>query len=238
MIFDYQMTRAGMHPKNFLEGFNGYLHVDGYAGYGSVINAIRVACVAHLRRKFVDAEKILPDGAHELSFARQAINMIGELYGIERKLADQSQEVKYEVRNRESIPILRQFKKWLDDMKPEVAPKGALGKAIHYAIEQWPAMLRYVDDGKLAIDNNIAEREIKQLVIGRKNWLFADTPDGAIANATLYSLVQTAKANGLEPYAYLRQVFAALPNMTTSDEVKQLLPWNICLAEEVELRAA
>lgn len=227
VIFDYQMTRAGQHPRDFLDSFNGYLHADGYAGYNSVFNAIRVACMAHLRRKFVDAEKILPAGRNELSFAQQAINMIGELYGIERKISDQPQNVRFDVRARESIPILHKFKKWLDDMRPQVVPKGALGKAIHYAIEQWPAMLRYIDDGELAIDNNIAEREIKQVVIGRKNWLFADTPDGALANATMYSLVQTAKANGLDPYAYLRHVFATLPNLKTSDEVKQLLPWNV-----------
>ncbi len=232
VIFDYQMTRAGQHPKDFLDSFNGYLHVDGYAGYNSVFNTIRVACMAHLRRKFVDAEKILPEGRDELSFAQQAINMIGELYGIERRISDQPKNVRFEVRNQESIPILEKFKKWLDDMKSDVLPRGALGKAIHYAIEQWPSMLRYIEDGELAIDNNIAEREIKQLVIGRKNWLFADTPDGALANATMYSLVQTAKANGLNPFYYLRHVFSMLPNLKTAEEVKQLLPWNIQLAKD------
>lgn len=232
VIFDYQMTRAGKHPRDFLDSFNGYLHVDGYAGYNGVFNAVRVACMAHLRRKFIDAGEIIPEGCNELSFAQHAIDMIGELYGIERKLVDQPQKIKLEVRNQESIPILLKFKKWLDEMRPKVTPKSILGKAIHYAIEQWPAMLRYADDGDLAIDNNIAEREIKQVVIGRKNWLFADTPDGAFTNATMYSLVQTAKANGLNPYDYLKHVFAELPNMKTSEEVVLLLPWNIQMENE------
>ena len=116
-------------------------------------------------------------------------------------------------------------------MRPIATPRGVLGKAIHYAIEQWPAMMRYVENGGLAIDNNIAEREINHFVIGRKNWLFADTPDGAMTNATMYSLVQTAKANGLDPSVYLRHVFATLPNLKTAEEVKQLLPWNLKLVE-------
>lgn len=242
VLFDYQETRSGEHPRKFLQGFNGYLQVDGYSGYNNIHNITRVACMAHIRRKFVKAFNTIPAGEGDHSYAQQAIDMIGELYGIEKRLVGQPVKAVFDMRQKESVPILMKFKKWLDDLKPpRVAPRGLLGIAIHYAIEQWPAMMRYVDDGDLAIDNNISEREIKQVVIGRKNWLFADTPDGAYTNATMYSLVQTAKANGLDPSVYLRHVFATLPNLKTADEVKQLLPWNMQIAEigmpEIQLAA-
>ena len=238
VLFDYQETRSGEHPKAFLRGYSGYLHVDGYSGYNNIHNAGRVGCMAHLRRKFVEAASAIPAGHGEHSFAQQAIAMIGELYGIEQKLAGRPTQAVFNVRQKESIPILSKFKKWLDDMKPKVVPKSLLGKAIHYAVEQWPTMLRYVDDGDLAIDNNIAEREIKQVVIGRKNWLFADMPEGAYTNAVMYSLVLTARANGLDPAVYLRHVFASLPNLKTAEEVGQLLPWNVKAAMETDLLAA
>lgn len=237
VLFDYQQTRSGQNPRTYLDGFNGYLQVDGYAGYNGILNTTRVGCMAHMRRKFIEATAAIPEGHTENSLAQHAIDLIGELYGIERRLANQPPHIRLEVRQMESIPILSKLKKWLDEMKPNVLVRGALGKAIYYAIEQWPTMLRYVDDGELAIDNNIAEREIKQVVIGRKNWLFADTPDGAHTNAVMYSLVQTAKANGLNPYDYLNHVFAELPNMKTSGEVGRLLPWNIQQETESPSRA-
>lgn len=232
VLFDYQKTRAGEHPRTYLNGFKGYLHVDGYSGYNHIPDTQRVGCMAHVRRKFVEATKAIPEGHGEYSHAKYAIDTIGVLYGIERKLTDQPPKIKFEARQQESIPILLKFKKWLDDMKPKVLPKSALGKAIHYAVEQWSTLLRYAENGGLSIDNNIAEREIKQVVIGRKNWLFADTADGAYTNAVMYSLVQTARANGLDPYAYLQHVFALLPNMKTAEEVIDLLPWKIQIAKK------
>jgi transposase len=238
VLFDYKQTRSGAHPRFFLEGFKGYLHVDGYSGYNNIENTVRVGCMAHLRRKFTDTTKVIPEGHVDYSFAQQALNVIGELYGIEEKLKKQPPEIVFDTRQRESRPILLRIKKWLDEMRPIVTPRTALGKAVIYAVEQWPTMLRYIDDGDLDIDNNISEREIKQVVIGRKNWLFSDSVDGASTNAAMYSLVQTAKANGLDPSAYLRHLFATLPNLKTGEDIKHLLPWNVKLGMELEPLAA
>lgn len=241
VVFEYQPTRSGSHPINFLavdeNGFNGYLCTDGYAGYNKIPGVVRVGCMAHIRRKFDEALKTLPAGA-EGSYSWQAIQMIGKLYAIERELTAQPSEVKYKVRQAESLPILHELKQWLDRLSVEVVPRSALGRAIGYALGQWDHMLHYVDDGRLAIDNNISEREIKAFVIGRKNWLFADSVDGAYANAVMYSLVQTAKANGLDPYKYLYHVFERMPYMRNSEEVKSLLPWNVQFTEDESLKIA
>jgi hypothetical protein len=242
VIFEYQATRSGSHPVKFLTGddndrFRGYLSTDGYSGYNNIAGVTRVGCMAHVRRKFDEAIKILPDGT-ENSYAHQAMKMIGKLYTIERKLSDHPPKHKYHVRQAESLPILSELKLWLDKLHLDVTPKSLLGKAIGYARSQWSYVSRYVDDGRLAIDNNIAEREIKAFVIGRKNWLFADSTDGAEANAVMYSLVQTAVANGLEPYKYLRHVFERLPYMKNSKDVESLLPWNVQFEETDSLKIA
>ena len=133
------------------------------------------------------------------------------------------------LRQEKARPILAQFKQWLDKSVDQVPPKQLLGKAIHYALNQWQTLIQYIEDGNLEIDNNAAERRIKPFVIGRKNWLFSQTPKGAQASATLYSLIETAKANGLEPHAYLRYILTELPKLGRHAEPKdidQLLPWN------------
>lgn len=146
--------------------------------------------------------------------------------------------IRYKTRQCDSVPILENIKSWLDDMKPKVTPGSGLGKAISYALGQWDFMLRYVDDGELSIDNNIAEREIKAVVIGRKNWLFADSPEGMRANAVMYSLVQTAKANGIDPFVYLRYVIDKMPMLKSSKEVECLLPWNMPPVDKAEHKLA
>lgn len=135
--------------------------------------------------------------------------------------------VRHKIRTEESVPVLLEFKAWLDKILPTVVPKSGLGKAIGYALDQWSAVTRFVEDGRLAIDNNIAERESKAVVIGRKNWLFADSMDGMRANATMYSLVQTAKANGINSFDYLRYVFETIPLLKKSSQIECLLPWNM-----------
>jgi len=169
--FEYQPTRAGEHPRTYLQGFKGYLHVDGYAGYNNIPDTLRVGCMAHVRRKFADAAKVIPEKYAEHAHAQQAITLIGQLYGIEENLKGEHHKVKFEVRQKDSIPILLKLKNWLADMKPKVLPKSALGKAIGYATEQWPTVLRYADNGELAIDNNIAERAIKSFVIAKPGCL-------------------------------------------------------------------
>jgi transposase len=239
VLFEYQQTRAGEHPRRFLDidgplAFKGFLQVDGYGGYNNLSGLTRVGCMTHVRRKFAAIVKPLPSQACNTP-AHHALELIGKLYGIERRINGSSDRIRYRVRQQESVPILDELKAWLDEMQPKVTPKGELGKAIGYALDQWAAVRRYVDDGRLAIDNNIAEREIKAVVIGRKNWLFADSVDGAHTNAVMYSLVQTAKANGLDPFDYLRYVIETLPKLRTAAEIHVLLPWNMpgsCHAED------
>ena len=233
VLFEYQMTRSGQHPKKFLrigesDGFSGYIHTDGYAGYNGMTGTIRVGCMAHARRKFDEAAKVVPHGVtRSRSPAHVAIDLIGKLYEIEARIKGLDHRDRHKVRTEESVSVLKKFKDWLDNMYPQVVPKSALGRAVGYAHDQWTFISRYVEDGRLAIDNNISEREIKMVVIGRKNWMFSDSMDGMRANATMYSLVATAKANGLNPYDYLRHVFATLPYLKTAAEVESLLPWNL-----------
>jgi transposase len=231
VLFDYQMTRAGKHPKKFLRigeqgAFSGYLQTDGYAGYNGMTGVIRVGCMTHARRKFDEAVATLPKGV-KWSPAHVAIDLIGKLYEIESRIKGLDHRSRYRIREQESVPILQGFKDWLDKSYSTVVPQTPLGRAIGYALDQWAAISRYVEDGRLAIDNNLSEREIKMVVIGRKNWMFADSMDGMRANATMYSLVATAKANGLNPYEYLRHVFVTLPYLKTAAEAESLLPWNL-----------
>lgn len=230
VYFGYSESRSGQFAADTLtlngKQYTGYLCVDGYAGYNKVFGVTRVGCMAHARRKFEDALKILPDGLDK-SLAKTALTMIGELYEVENNIKDLPPEIKYQVRQQLSVTILCKIKTWLDDLHPKVLPKGPLGRATRYILDDWEYLSRFVDDGRLSIDNNSAEREIKQFVIGRKNWLFADSVAGAHTNAIMYSLVASAKANGLDPYEYLEYLFSALPNMTSSKDLKSLLPWNV-----------
>lgn len=230
VLFDYQETRAGAHALNFLtreDGsiFNGTLHADGYAGYNVLSEVVRVACMAHIRRKFVDALKAVPAHMRNASVATEVIDMIGQLYGIERDGKGLKDEELLALRTRDSRPIVLRIEEWLREHRDKVFPKSALGVAIRYALDQWPAMVRYLDNAQSAIDNNIVEREIKRAVMGRKAWLFSDTPAGMHANAVLYSLVQTCLANGIDPYRYLVTVIEKFPAAKTSDDVRALLPW-------------
>ena len=240
VLFDYQETRAGEHPRKFLapddkHKFKGYLQVDGYSGYNQIPAVIRVGCMAHVRRKFVSALEVLPQDSRVGTEAARVLEWIGKLYAIEQNLKNQPARERWRTRQVESRPILDELNTWLRQMQDKVLPKSLLGKAVDYAVDQWPHISRYIEDGRLAIDNNIAEREIKQVVIGRKNWLFANSPEGAHANAVFYSLVRTAVANGLDPYDYLMYVFESLPAMRTAAEVEILAPWN-CQALREERR--
>ena len=153
--------------------------------------------------------------------------MIQTLYAIERRIKDKSVEERFQIRQLESRPILDRLKQWLDRQQPKIPPKSKLGKAITYAQNQWSYLIRYLDSGLLDIDNNAAERAVKPFVIGRKNWLFAKSVNGANASAILYSLIETAKANGLEPYAWLRYVLSRVPQLPKGASVEHLLPMNL-----------
>ena len=235
ILFDYDPSRGGEVPERLFEGFEGYLHLDGYSGYDSLLASnpkiIRVGCMAHCRRKFEESVKAQPGGKKKSSKqkkgatkAHQGAGFIKKLYQIEREVRDQSAEVRKAVRQERSIPILNEMKTWLDVTKVQVPPKSLTGRAIGYALNQWDSLCRYVGDGRLEIDNNRIENAIRPFVIGRKNWLFSDTVRGAEASANLYSLVETAKANGLEPYQYLCHLLTELPKAETVEEIEQLIP--------------
>ncbi|HBO7940872.1 MULTISPECIES: IS66 family transposase [Pseudomonas] len=227
ILFDYTSSRAQEVPQRLLEGYRGYLMTDDYAGYNAIAaqeGVERQGCWAHARRKFIEAQKAQPKG--KTGRADMALNLINKLYGIERDLKDADDAKRYEARQAQSQAILNQLKAWLDKTVGQVAPQSALGKAVSYLANNWSKLIRYIEAGNLPIDNNPAERAIRPFVIGRKNWLFSDTPKGAQASALIYSLIETAKANGQEPYAWLRQVLERLPQATTVEALEALLPWN------------
>ncbi len=184
----------------------------------------RLGCWAHARRKFVEAQKVQPKG--KTGRADMALNLINRLYGIERDLKDACDTERLVARQLRSQPLLDQLKAWLDKTQPQVAGQTALGRAVNYLASNWRKLVRYVEGGHLPIDNNRAENAIRPFVIGRKNWLFSDTPKGATASAQIYSLIETAKANGQEPYAWLRHILERLPTAQNVEDYEALLPWN------------
>ncbi len=222
VLFDYQDGRGGKHPKAYLTDYTGYLQVDGYAGYEQT-DATLVGCWAHARRKFMEAQKAQAKG--KTGKADWAINHIRKLYALESELKTQSADIRHQQRQERAKPLLKQLWDWLEKSKATVPKESLLGKAITYSQNQWPKLERYLEDGRLNIDNNRAERAIKPFVIGRKAWLFANTTSGAKASAALYSLVETAKINGLEPYDYLCRLFTELPNVTDREQLQKLLPY-------------
>ena len=199
VLFDYTSSRAQEVPLRLLESYPGYVMTDDYACYNALAlqpGVVRLACMAHARSKFVDAQKVQPKG--KKGRADIALTMINKLYGIERELKDVSDEQRFTGRQKKSLPILSQLKNWLEKTQSQVMPQSVLGKAVTYLANNWSRLERYVEAGFLPIDNNAAEIAIKPFVIGRKAWLFSDTPHGATASAQIYSLVETAKVNGQE----------------------------------------
>ncbi len=200
---------------------------DGWEAYNAVVAQqalTHLGCWVHARRYFVEAAKVLPPG--KSGHAAQALAFIARLYAIEKNHRDRSEAERLRARQSESGAVLLEFRAWLDAVRPTVPPGTALGKALGYLHQQWPRLIRFIERGDLPIDNNPAENAIRPFVIGRKAWLFADTPAGAQASALVYSLVETAKANGLEPYLWLRHVLRHLPAATTVEHFEALLPWN------------
>jgi transposase len=224
VLYDYQPSREAIHPKQYLNNYAGFVQVDGYAAYEQT-RGILVGCMAHARRKFVDAQKIQPKG--KVGKADWAINHLQKLYIIEKHIKHKTITERYAVRQAQALPLLQQFKTWLDKSQAEVPPKSAVGKAIFYCLNQWPKLIAYTQDGILQIDNNRAERAVKPFVIGRKNWLFSATTAGARASATIYSVVETAKANGLEPLRYIQLLLETLPSRAQDDSLEDLMPWAV-----------
>jgi transposase len=226
ILYDYQQTRASKHPQRFLAGFRGYLHVDGYAGYNGLSAVTLVGCWAHARRKFAEALKSLPASANSTAVtAQEGLAFCNQLFAIEREAKEMSPEERLALRIESSQPVLEAFFAWLRIQTPKVLPKSALGQAIKYCRNQWERLEAFLADGRLEIDNNRSERSIKPFVIGRKNWLFANSTRGARSSAIIYSIVETAKENGLNPLNYLTYLFEELPNLDTK-HLDTLLPWS------------
>ncbi|MBB1303847.1 IS66 family transposase [Pseudoalteromonas sp. SR44-8] len=220
VLFDYHNSRAGQCAVDFLDGYDGYMHVDGYKAYEQT-NATLVACLAHMRRKFIEAK-----GNNKKTVkADVALNLIRKLYGIEQAIKDKTADEKFKIRQQKAKPIVDELYQWLLKHKDKIPPKMALGEAITYAINQFEKFRRYLDDGRLSIDNNRAERAIKPFVIGRKNWLFSNTCNGAHASAILYSLVETAKANDLVMHDYIATCLQHIAEQPSN--LEPLLPWYI-----------
>jgi transposase len=236
ILYQYRPTRSGEVPKKFLGDYQGYVQTDGYGGYDFLkekVGITHVGCWAHARRKFIEAFKARKSNKgtskQKVGSTEIAINYIRKLYAME-KYADGNNytvEQRYELRQEKVKPLLEEFKEWLEKRSLQTPPKGLLGKAINYTLGQWDSLIRYIDNGWLRPDNNLLENNIRPFVVGRKNWLFSGHPRGADASAALYSLVITAKENGLEPYHYLRFLFEKLPFANTEEDYRKLLPQNI-----------
>ena len=227
VVFRYDPGRGGDVPLDMVSDYRGVLMVDGYGGYNAVCaknSLIRLSCLAHVRRKFIDAKE---SAKGRTGKADQALAWIQRLYGIEKQAKDLSADERYALRQRAALPIVNTLEKWLKKSITQVPKGGKLGKAIAYANNHWPNVRHYLADGRYPIDNNLAENAIRPFAVGRKNWLFANSQSGARASANLYSLIQTATRHGLNPHEYLRKVFTALPTATTVEDIDALLPFNI-----------
>jgi len=234
VLFDYDPSRSQAVPLRLLDGFQGYLQTDGYAGYNAVCmanNITQLGCWDHARRKFKDAQAAQPNvkkgKPHKPSKADRMLSFINTLYLIERQIKALSADEKYQHRQERSLPVLNKIKTYLEDNQHKIPKDSLTGKAMTYLRNQWEKLTVYCAHGDLNISNILAENAIRPFVIGRKAWLFSDTPKGAHASAIHYSLIETAKANGLEPYDYLNQVLRALPYADTVEKLEALLPWNI-----------
>lgn len=230
LIYQYHPSRGSKVPKTFLDGFEGFVQTDGYAGYDfldSTEKIRHIGCWAHARRKFMDVIKA-QGKKRKVGSADKAVNYIKQLYSIEKHAikAKLSPKATYRLRQDKAKPLLDDFYQWLVKRQAETPPQGLLGKAINYTLNQWNRLIGYIEDGRLRPDNNMAENSIRPFVVGRKNRLFSGSPEGAEASALLYSLIETAKANSLEPYSYLRYIFDKLPTATSLTEYEALLPWN------------
>ena len=233
VLYDYQFSRGGEHPAKFLLNFIGYLHTDGWDEYHRKLpdGIIVVGCWAHCRRKFYDALMAVPKKDRASSESMKGLQFFDRLFSLEQTYAelspDENHKARYLARIERSKPVIDAFYEWIVQIEPFVLPKSLLGEAVRYALNQRVWLERVLLDGRLELSNNRAERSIKPFVIGRKNWLFSNTPKGAEASAMIYSIVETAKENGINPYNYLTAVFRNAPNLSSDNSIDALLPWNL-----------
>lgn len=234
VLFEYDPSRAGSVPVRLLDDFGGILQADGYSGYGKVCVAnglTRIGCWDHARRKFVEASKAgQSKGKGKKTIVAKAdiaLSHINKLYVIERQLKELSNDERYRARQELSLPHLNDLKTWLETNVGKVMKDSLTRKAMEYTLNQWQHLIGYCDRGDLHISNILAENAIRPFAIGRKAWLFADTTQGARASATCYSLIETAKANGLEPSLFIQHVLDHIAEADTLEKLEALLPWNV-----------
>ena len=223
IVFEYHATRASVAATEFFAGFKGYLQTDAYGGYNALrkdSGIINVGCMAHCRRNFTDITKVVKKAGK----AHEALKYIRALYKIEEHIKDDDFDKRYQYRLEHAVPILEKFKIWLNQSIIHVPPKNPLAQAINYAINHWPELTRYLEHRMLEIDNNWCENQIRPFACGRRNWLFAGNVTGAWASSIIYSLVVTAKANGLNPWQYLVDVLTKAPYCETADDFAKLVP--------------
>lgn len=223
--YRYSPDRKGEHPTGHLKGFSGVLQADAYAGWGGLYSSgvTEAACWAHARRPWWE---LYEEHGDEQGLAAQALHRIQALYAIEADIRGQPPDVRREQRQARAGPLLQEFHGWLHTVLARVSTKSELAKAARYSLVRWAALTRYVDDGRIEIDNSAAERAIRGIALGRGNYLFMGSDEGGRRAASLYSLVETAKLNGLDPQAYLREVLERIAEHPIN-RIDELLPWNI-----------
>jgi len=228
ILYHYAKNRSGSNAHELLDDYHGALQVDGYDGYSSVISKneiTRLGCWAHARRKFFDAFK----SSSGNSIGKQGLVFFKKLYEVEDEIKESSPENRFYIRLTRSIPITREFEEWIKVQKQKVNPESLAGKALKYALNEWSFLMNCFSSSEFRIDNNYIESHIRPFTIGRKNWMFSVKPEGATASANLYSLVETAKANGIDPFDYLNKVFTNLPKAQTENDFLELLPVKIAI---------
>ena len=229
VIYDYKETRHQEHPVKFLKYFKGYLHTDGYQAYHNLPPDITiVGCWAHARRPWENMLKAIPENKRKGSDAETGVLYMKRLFDLERVFKELTPEERYQQRLKKSKPIADAFFKWAESLQP--LPKSLLGKAVNYALAQRQYLENVFLDGRLELSNNRCERSVKPFVMGRKAWLFCNTPSGAIASSVMYSIAETAKENGLHPFHYVKYLLESLPNATTKD-IEAFLPWSDSLPD-------
>jgi hypothetical protein len=221
-VFFYSPDRKGERPADHLAHFSGFLQADAYPGFDALYGEriTEIACWSHARRKIFDAHE-----STKSPIAADALQKIGELYKIEKALRGRPPDRRRDVRQEAAKPRLIALRVWFEAQIAKLPPKGGLAQAIRYALSNWTALTRYADDGRLEIDNNRAENTLRGVALGRKNWLFAGSDSGGTRAAAIYSLIETCKLNGVDPFAYLRDVLGRIADHKIN-RVDELLPWN------------